>query len=583
MVSSELESRIAEKVTAERVRLEQLAGLEPELVEHFRRFDQKPFTKDERDQTIILFNGFTASHDTIVEGIFRGLGYACQALPTPQKSAFEIGKEFCDNAMCNPTYFTVGNLIEYLQQLEAAGLGKREIIDKYIFFTAGSCGPCRFGMYEAEYRLGLQNAGFEGFRVILFQQTGGINQQDGSDGLEMNERFFLNLINAFNAGDIVNEMAYQIRPYEVEAGKTDAVLQGVRGYLQDVFKNGARGESTPSKNGVAVNEPGATSKSGFLRVFREQMSRKDYTRAFKEAGRRFEALEVDHLRVKPIVKITGEFWAQITEGDGNFKMFRFLEGEGAEVIVEPVATWVLYLIHQARQRLWDSKGLYDGLKPPGWWRIDKRLAAYGQYLKQLGLIMVTEKLYRREYYRLQRELSTTLHPLANQLEYEELAHKFYNSRARGGEGHLEVAKNIYYHNNDLCHMVLSLKPFGCMPSTQSDGIQVAVIERVSDMIYLPIETSGEGEINALSRVQMALGNARAKAKLEFQTVLAQTGQDLESLRAFVAEHRVLRSPLYPIPHTKGVVGRAANFALHLAALIDGRAQFLVPAETIGRS
>ena len=35
------------------------------------------------------------------------------------------------------------------------------------------------------------------------------------------------------------------------------------------------------------------------------------------------------------------------------------------------------------------------------------------------------------------------------------------------------------------------------------------------MIYLPIETSGEGEINAHSRVQMALGEAKTKAKREF--------------------------------------------------------------------
>ena len=61
-------------------------------------------------------------------------------------------------------------------------------------------------------------------------------------------------------------------------------------------------------------------------------------------------------------------------------------------------------------------------------------------------------------------------------------------------------------------MVLSLKPFGCMPSTQSDGAQSAVVSNFKDMIYLPIETSGEGEINAHSRVQMALGEAKDKAK-----------------------------------------------------------------------
>jgi len=32
----------------------------------------------------------------------------------------------------------------------------QDILDNFVFFTAGSCGPCRFGMYEAEYRFALR-------------------------------------------------------------------------------------------------------------------------------------------------------------------------------------------------------------------------------------------------------------------------------------------------------------------------------------------------------------------------------------------------------------------------------------------
>ena len=65
-------------------------------------------------------------------------------------------------------------------------------------------------------------------------------------------------------------------------------------------------------------------------------------------------------------------------------------------------------------------------------------------------------------------------------------------------------------------MVLSLKPFTCMPSTQSDGVQARVVEDHPGMIFLPIETSGDGEVIAHSRVQMALGSARAKARKEIR-------------------------------------------------------------------
>ncbi len=70
-----------------------------------------------------------------------------------------------------------------------------------------------------------------------------------------------------------------------------------------------------------------------------------------EAAReRLDRIDVDRLRIKPVVKVTGEFWAQTTDGPGNYDMFAFLEREGAQVLVEPVGAWVMYLLHQAKAR-----------------------------------------------------------------------------------------------------------------------------------------------------------------------------------------------------------------------------------------
>ena len=97
-------------------------------------------------------------------------------------------------------------------------------------------------------------------------------------------------------------------------------------------------------------------------------------------------------------------------------------------------------------------------------------------------------------------------------------------------------------------MVLALKPFGCMPSSQSDGVQSAVANHFKEMIFLPIETSGEGEINAHSRVQMALGEAKVKARMEFDRRLKSTGKRLDDIKDYVAEHPELRNLFYPVPH-----------------------------------
>ena len=179
-------------------------------------------------------------------------------------------------------------------------------------------------------------------------------------------------------------------------------------------------------------------------------------------------------------------------------------------------------------------------------------------MRKLARLKLAESIFRREYHRLARPFGGLIHRLTDQYELQRLGHPYYNSRAAGGEGHLEVAKNIYYSNRDLAHMVLSLKPFGCMPSTQSDAAQSAVIANHRDMIFLPIETSGEGEINAHSRVQMGLGEARTKAKAEFANALAAAGLTLAHCRDFVDRHPEMKRPLYPVPGHKGVVGVAAT-------------------------
>jgi predicted nucleotide-binding protein (sugar kinase/HSP70/actin superfamily) len=283
--------------------------------------------------------------------------------------------------------------------------------------------------------------------------------------------------------------------------------------------------------------------------------------------------------VKPIVKITGEFWAQTTEGDGNYRMFPFLEREGAQVLVEPIGTWIMYMIHQAKQANTDRAGVSEDEAMPAAWRIDRRMAADLKARKKNAALSLAEAVFTREWNRLREVLGNIPHELTDQYELQRIGHPMYNSRAGGGEGHLEVAKNIYYSNKDMCHMVLSLKPFGCMPSTQSDGVQSAVVNQYKDMIYLPVETSGEGEINAHSRVQMALGEAKVKAREEMERVLEQTGRTLDEVRAYAEEHPELQDPLYKVPHAKGVIGTAATFVVHVDELManDAKATAAVPA------
>ncbi len=533
-------------------------------VRHFKRPVERPFTRDQREHTTILFGGLTWSHERLIQGAWEGLGYRCEVVPTPDVKAFQLGKEYGNNGQCNPTYFTVGNLVQFLHGLEARGMTREQICQDYVFITAGACGPCRFCMYEAEYRLALRNSGFEDFRVMLFQQSKGLSQEDLEAGIEMNLDFFLAMLNAMNIGDMLNEVGYLVRPYEVEDGSTNAILDKARDHLAGVLKEQPRPSLGEGVERI-LRQTGLYSRADYAMKFTHQLASSYYTNALHAVRDEFAGIEVDRFRVKPVVKITGEFWAQTTEGDGNYNMFSFLEREGAEVIVEPIGTWIMYMIHQFKQKLRDRKGIENHTDMPSWKEPHRRLAVETRFRRRYARMTVAEKIFKREYTRLQEALGGgILHDLVCQYELQRMGHPYYNSRAAGGEGHLEVAKNIYYSARGIAHMVVSLKPFGCMPSTQSDGAQAAVIEHYKDMIYLPIETSGEGEINAHSRVQMALGNARIKARQEFADCLARTGCTLDELKTWVDGHPEMKKALYVVPKHDGVVGRAANFVLHVA-------------------
>jgi predicted nucleotide-binding protein (sugar kinase/HSP70/actin superfamily) len=577
------ESEIRERLEAERARLRKIAGLDQ--AKHFHRPVERAFTADERSRVTILFGGFTWKHEDLIRAVFQGCGYNCEKLPVPDVAGFQTGKEFGNNGQCNPTYFTVGNLVQYLQFLEKQGLSRQHILDNYVFFTAGSCGPCRFGMYEAEYRFALKNAGFDGFRVLLFKDSDGIKAESGEPGLKFTVDFGFGMLNAMHLGDVINDLVYQIRPFEAKKGETDRVFrETVDGLCEDLKNRRAFEIEQLAPDWAKPKFKSNKILRNTVNVFgkwHEHMWGKDYLHALQTARDKLNSIEVDRTRIKPVVKITGEFWAQLTEGDGNFHMFDFLEREGAQVLVEPIATWVAYLMYQAKAHAIAKWPVNRPHAKPKWYEAKKHFGNYIGLRKKLWGIGAGQRMWNFFYHRTIKQLGGISHQLVPQTELADMAHPFYNQFARGGEGHLEVGKNVYYTVHKLCHMVLALKPFGCMPSSQSDGVQSAVINKFKDMIFLPIETSGEGEVNAHSRVQMALGEAKVKAKAEFEQCLKSTGKSLQEIRSYIDEHPELKRPFYHVPHREGVAGTAAQFVLHVNDRINRDTRFWKRARATG--
>jgi len=76
-------------------------------------------------------------------------------------------------------------------------------------------------------------------------------------------------------------------------------------------------------------------------------------------------------------------------------------------------------------------------------------------------------------------------------------------------------------------------------------------------------------VNAHSRVQMALGEAKKKAREEHAAALEATGLTAEEVAAYVEAHPELRRPSYHVPQHGTCTGVAANLVHHVKELLDG--------------
>jgi len=515
------------------------------VLNHYRRPDEFPFTEEEAGKVTIIHGGLTSVADRLIAASLRGIGYKAQPLEVPDPSSLDRGREFCDAGLCNPTYYTVGNLVKYLEYLrDIKGIPTSEILEQYIFLTAGSCGPCRFGMYEYEYRYALKNAGFDGFRVVVFQMYGKLDQSNSQ--WRIGPLIFHSILNSIILADQLNSIRHSTVPYQLNPGETE---QKIEQSTQLLVKYLEKPKSLNIRYMKKYYRPGGFPE--LFRVVREFLFNREQNKVLEQCRKILSGVQVYYNKPVPVVKITGEFWAQTTEGDGNYHIFDFLEKEGCEVLIEPVSSWVLYLLWSARllyrdRALTGKKGLLTWRNP--FTKIRRTFAI----LPDMFMFWVGEKIYNIRYNNTGKKLGGKVPPLLN-IEYlAQIAEPYMSVRFDAGEGHLEVAKNIYYSEKKYAHMVLSLKPFGCMPSTISDSIQSRVVEDFPSMVFLPLETSGEGKINALSRVQMALSEARVKANHEYREIISKREKKGEGLSQGV------KTGIFTRAKNRGFIGRSAN-------------------------
>jgi predicted nucleotide-binding protein (sugar kinase/HSP70/actin superfamily) len=491
----------------------------------YKAYSPRPMTRDERDRVEILFGGLNWRAERVIQAVFENLGYRARPLPPATKSDLLLGRELADIGQCCPTSFTTGNLANFLRS-EARRIGPEQVADKYVYVTAGACGACRFGQYHQSYELALRNLGLDSFRMFLIEQNKLDQGPLHGGGLEFTMPMTLGCVWAILCTDAVQGLEYKTRPYEVMAGQTDEVVRESIDYLCHVFRN----------------RPHRGRKWG---AFAWHLSTDYFVNALREVLRKFEAIEVDRLQPKPIVKLTGEFYLQTVEGDPNYNIHRWLEAEGAEVYPAPIVTWLDYLFRVYAQQIEEYVG------------IDRYARA------KLALVHGLQQLYGWTYRRMRAALANIPHETPDQYELRRLAAPYFHHRLSGGEGDMLVGKALWAHHHKKAHMICELSPYACMPNTMSIGAMAGVVGKHPDLLYAPLEIKGDAEVHALSRCQMILTEAKKRARSEFEEVLSKTGLTADAARSRLDANPRMKQATYRVPHS-GRVGTAANLVAHLA-------------------
>ena len=393
---------------------------------------------------ILAVGGVSGVHDPLLCAALRSRGIAAEPIAVPDARALAVGRASLARGHCNPTYYLSGALVEHLRAIAARdGLTPDDVNARHAHLTAGSCGPCRFATYAAEYRRALAAAGFGAVPVAALEQTAPAPTAAlAAIGVHVDAKLLVALARAIVVADVLVRAGCEARPAAVEPAAVDAAL-GIAGRALE--------------RALETRTPLAPVLTALAAELAAQPRRTHPTPALR-------------------VRITGEFFAATTDGDGGHRLIRWLEARGARVTPPPVSEWLLYLAWQAdtpraRRAAAALRGLHE------------RLA----------------------------EAAGTDGALADLDDLAALAAPHYHPALRGGAGHLEVATFLAADRDGTADLVVSVKPFGCLPSSAvSDGVVPALARRARRAVFVAVETTGDSEAAFESRLELALDLAAAR-------------------------------------------------------------------------
>ncbi|MGE4354179.1 MAG: 2-hydroxyglutaryl-CoA dehydratase [Oscillospiraceae bacterium] len=404
------------------------------------------FTEDMKKDYTILIPTMLPMHFNMMASIMRAFGYNAVVLNNAGSAVKECGLKYVHNDTCYPALLVIGQLID------AISSGSYDP-NKVAVLISQTGGGCRASNYIALLRKALQKAGYGQIPVLSFNVSGLETQPGFRLSLPMLHR----LIYAVLYGDLLMLLHNQCRPYELNAGESQA--------LADHWTKKLTDEMAAHRIRYAVV------KRNYRAILR------DFAKIPMRTGSKVK------------VGIVGEIFVKFSPL-GNNHLEDFLFQENAEVVMPGLLDFCLYATYN---NIMDTK-LY-GIH---------RLRAIGAKLvfdflvgKQNDLISIIKA------HGVFRGPTPFVHTIS-------LTQGYIGIGAKMGEGWLLTAEMLELIDQGVNNIVCA-QPFGCLPNhIVGKGMMKPIKERHPGVNIVAVDYDpGATKINQENRIKLMLANANA--------------------------------------------------------------------------
>ena len=408
------------------------------------------FTEEMKKEYTLLMPQMLPVHFGMMRKMLECEGYQVDMLTTSHRGIVDEGLKYVHNDTCYPALLVIGQLLDAVKN---GGYDPHKVA----LLITQTGGGCRASNYIHLLRKALEKADMAYIPVVSVNFSG----LEKNPGFAIGPRLLIKMVYAMLYGDIIMNVANQVRPYEVNPGQTDRTVERWSQKLVDGFQHGKgtrRGQMRANFDAICAD---------------------------------FAAIPVaGDPRVR--VGVVGEIYVKFAPL-GNNNLEQFLLSEGAEPVVPGLIDFILYCIYS---RIVDVE-LYGGSKV--------------EHLVCSALLKLVEGYQKDMIASLER--SKRFRAPGAFEELHSMVEGYLGKGNKMGEGWLLTAEMLELIHSGTPNIVCT-QPFGCLPN---HIVGKGMIRKLKDeyphsnIVAIDYDP-GATKINQENRIKLMLANARGLAK-----------------------------------------------------------------------